>query len=222
MAAPRKTANTEPVKDVSNESISDKEKVSSELEELRAMVKQLLEDRVATQSVPIAVEKEKDEYYDIEEELNINSNQLVKIVSLIEGGLNLKGNSPQPLYLPEFGATRSVTYEELRAIYYNHPELTRNGAFFILNKNVVKALYLDSDYESILNRERLDKLVDLPTAEMMSVLKGLTKVQKETFIQRYIQGIKSQDNRFGDFNKIKAIDDYIGNSLVELASEKSN
>ncbi|WP_440110348.1 hypothetical protein [Paenibacillus sp. QZ-Y1] len=222
MAAPRKTTNAELVKDVVDESALEKEKMSSEIEELRAMVKQLLEDKVATQSVSPAIEKEKDEYYDIEEELNINSNQLVKIVSLIEGGLNLKGNSPQPLYLPEFGATRSVTYEELRAIYYNHPELTRNGAYFILNKNVVKALYLDSDYENILNKDKLEKLVDLPTSEMMSVLKGLTKVQKETFIQRYIQGIKSQDNRFGDFNKIKAIDDYIGNSLIELANQEQN
>lgn len=219
MAAPRKTATTETVKEVVDSGLIEKEKMSAELEELRAMVKQLLEDKASVKPEIVKTDSIKDEYYDIEEELNINPNQMIKIVSLIEGGLNLKGNSPQPLYLPEFGATRSVTYEELRAIYYNHPELTRNGAYFILNKNAVRALYLDSDYDNILNRDRLDKLVDLPTAEMMSALQSLTKVQKETFIQRYIQGIKSQDNRFGDFNKIKAIDDYIGNSLVELANQ---
>ncbi|MGM1044876.1 MAG: hypothetical protein ACQEXX_01880 [Bacillota bacterium] len=218
MAAPKKGKDIAETIDTNVVDI-EKDRLVAEVEELKALVQKLMVKNVEQPTMTTSKNTDED-FFDIEEELNINPNQLVKIVSMTEGGLNLKGNAPQPLYLPEFGATRAVTYEELRSIFYNHSELTREGAFFILNKNVVKALYLEDDYKKLINKDKLDKIVDLPASEILSVLKNLTKIQRETFIQRFIIGIRQNDNRYSDFNKIKAIDDYIGNSLMSLANQE--
>lgn len=158
-------------------------------------------------------------YYDIDEELNINPNKMVKIVSMVIGGLNLRGNNNIVMYFPKFGDSKKVPFEELRTIVMNHDDLARSGAFIITDPIAVKGLYLETEYEHILGQSKIEKIIDLPANEIISVLKSASKIQRDTILQKIIRGIPSGDNRYTDYNKIKAISDFVGQDITELVKD---
>jgi hypothetical protein len=195
---------------------TENEILRKELEDLRSMVKTMLENQTSKTSDKTT--DVNDVYYDIEEELNINPNKMVKIVSMVIGGLNLRANN-NTLYFPKFGDSAKVPFEELRTIVRNHDDLARSGAFVITDAIAVKGLYLEDEYEHILGVKKMEVIIDLPANEIVSVLKGASKIQRDTILQTIIRGIPSGDNRYTDYNKIKAISDYVGQDITELAKE---
>lgn len=213
--------NVEETKESVNTTSEDKEKedLKNQVSELSKMVEQLLKAQKETKEDKAESKKESSN----EEDVDINPNQRIKIISLSNGGLNLKGRGSEAIYLPEFGAPQSVSFEDLQAIYYNHGKLAREGAFFITDEKAVKALYLEQDYKNILNKEKLDGIFELSQNKMLDTVADLTSTQRKTFTARVVEGIQKGDPKYNDFNKIKALDKYIGNEtdLYQLAQSNA-
>jgi hypothetical protein len=201
-------------------SLAENEKLRKELDDLKVLVAQLVAANKDKDNSQSEVKSTKNDFYkDIEEELNISPHRMVKIVSMVIGGLNLRGSNNVIVHLPEFGSSRRIPFEELRAIYNNHPDLTRSGAFFIVDPLAVKALYLEDDYENLLNQEMMENIIDLPTNEITRTLNNLPKLQRDTVLQRIVRGIASGEERYSDLNKIKVFSDIAGVDLVTIARE---
>lgn len=150
----------------------------------------------------------------------IHPDKLIKIVSMVIGGLNLRVEKDRAhVVIDSFGQSTRVSFKDLRLIIDNHRELASNGAFIITDELAIKALYLEEEYEKILKTDKLEAIVDQEPEEIINTLENLTTIQKNTFLQKFVRGIASGDKRYGDLNKIRSISNYIGQDLEELSKE---
>lgn len=196
----------------------EKEQMKSEIDELKAMVAQLLKTQ-QEKPKPSAKKESEDIFHNIEEELNISPHRSVRVVSMTIGGLSLKGaNGKEPLQFRDFGVAKSVSFEDVRAFVDNHHELAVGGGFLIQDKSVVRALYLEEEYDRLLSKEKVENIIDLPAQEIVNTLKSAPKPLQDTIVQ-YIIRMIPRDNRYSDYGKIKVISDYVGEDLMELAKQ---
>jgi hypothetical protein len=193
-----------------NEQNSDLQK---QLNEMKLMMEQFMNPKVEK-----AVVKNNNSIFIDEEVLNVDPHKMVTIISLTNGGLNLK--SPKGIkYLRDFGATTRVTFEDLHAIVENHRDFASEGGFLIQDEASVKALYLTEEYSRLISKDRIEKFIDLPTKEIVSALSVLPKVLQETILQKVVKGISVGDSRYSDLNKIKVLNDFSGKDLQEIAKQ---
>lgn len=155
------------------------------------------------------------------DDVEVSPTKLVTIMSMKNGGLNLRGTRPIPIYLRDFGSTTRVTFDELRTICDNHYGLARNGGFLIQDKQAVKALYLEDDYKKLekVNRKTVESFIDLPIDQLIPTLESLPAVIQETIIEKVVHSIFSGDNRYTDLNKLKVLNDYTGKDLMKIAQQ---
>jgi hypothetical protein len=210
--------NTESVDKVEQKSSAEleNEKLKRELDELKAMMTQL----IASQAKPVETKRESEDIFrSIEDELNISPHKLIRVVSMVVGGLSLKGASgKEPVHFRDFGTSKTVTFEDVRAFVDNHHELALGGGFIIQDKDVVKALYLEDEYKKLLSKEKVESLIDLPADEIVNILKSAPKTLQDTIVQYFVRMIP-KDNRYTDWNKIKMVSDFVGEDLMELARQ---
>lgn len=105
--------------------------LQKQLDEMKLMIEKFMSPKVEKQ-----VAKSNDSIFiNYDEELKIDPHKMVTIISLTNGGLNLK--SPKGTkYLRDFGSTTRVTFEDLHAIVENHRDFACEGGFLI-RKSVV-------------------------------------------------------------------------------------
>lgn len=210
-------AQTAPV--VANEESS----LAKQVSDLTALVQSLLEqnkqltlekDEVKTE----LVKTEKSLYETVEDRLDIDPREYIKLISLTDGGLNLATNTTV-IRFNDFGVTKSVTFEDLRAIVDNHPNSAKEGAFLIQNEKAVKALYLDDEYENMLNKDQVESIITLPIKEIKKTLDSVSATLKETIIARILKGIMGGNQKFQDRGKILDIGNHIGKDLYKIVAE---
>jgi hypothetical protein len=194
----------------------EKEDLKNKVAELEIMMKNFLQGQ--QESSVEQVKTKKDFYYDIEEELQISPHSQVRIMSLVVGGLSLRALH-HVVSIPEFGNSLSVSFEDLRHIVNNHSDLAKDGAFIILSEKVVKALYLDRDYEKLLSRKDIELIVNLDPNRIYDILKSSSKVQLQSIIHQFLQEIPKGDARYLDHNKLRIISDFVGTDIYQLAIE---
>lgn len=187
--------------------------LQKQLDEMKLMMEQFMNPKVEK-----AVVKNNNSIFVDEEVLNVDPHKMVTIISLTNGGLNLK--SPKGIkYLRDFGATTRVTFEDLHAIVENHRDFASEGGFLIQDEASVKALYLTEEYSRLISKDRIEKFIDLPTKEIASALSVLPKALQETILQKVVKGISVGDSRYSDLNKIKVLNDFSGKDLQEIAKQ---
>lgn len=186
----------------------EKEQMKRQIDELSALVKQLLEEKTKQNTIAEGMIAE------------IDPNKKIRIISLISGGLNLKSDyMNQPFYLSDFGKFLDIKYDDLNSIVNNQRELAENGAFWITNKEAVEALYLEEDYKRMVEKDTIEKIMTLHTNDIVDIIGSVSDIQKETILQLIIKGIRESKEGYTDLNKIKAISDNVGQDLLELAKD---
>lgn len=197
------------------DSTTENENLKQEVAALKDLVQQLLNNHRKTETKAKALADDSEEL--IEEPQH---NASIKIISLVNGGLNLKiSNDKTPIYLPDFGSTTNVKYEDLQSIFNNHREAAKEGMFLIQNDKAVKSLYLQRDYEKMIKLKVIENIIELPTHEIVETMKNTTKTIRETITERIVQGIASNDRRYFDRNKINEISKCVGKDLYDLANK---
>lgn len=208
---------------VSSIPVSSDETLATQVSDLTALVQSLLEQNKQLQSEKeqvkeISVKAENSLYETAEDRLDIDPREYVKIISLTDGGLNLATNTTV-VRLNDFGVSKSVTFEDLRAIVDNHPTSARGGSFLIQSEKAVKALYLDDEYENMLNKDQVESIITLPMSEIKNTLDSVGSILKETIISRIIKGIISGSQKYQDRSKIIEIGNHIGKDLYKIVTE---
>lgn len=148
MARPKKTQ------------VVDEVKVNDELlKQLEEMKKQLAELKAENESLKQVEDKKVED--DDEEE--ITGDTEIMVISQTVGSLAIstEGNGVGNVYrFSHFGELQDIPFSDLKDIVKNKRRFATEGAYYIANKEAVKKLRLDKDYERIINNDLFAHILD--------------------------------------------------------------
>ncbi|MGG1650430.1 hypothetical protein ABHN03_16630 [Paenibacillus sp. NRS-1775] len=227
MAAPKKMeiTNTENTNNKPSQKTEKEIALEDQVAKLTSLVEDLLEKnkKIETSHEEIKTETKKVNslFESVEDKLDIDPREYIRVVSLTNGGLNLTGTT-STIRFNDFGSSKTITFEDVRAIVDNHTKFAHEGAFLIQSEKAVKALYLDDVYQKFVSRETIDNIISLDIDEIIDTLNSVSPTLKENIIERIVVGIATNDNKFQDRYKIDAIGKLVKQDLYELAKVKNN
>ncbi|MEK4427823.1 hypothetical protein MHB54_01040 [Paenibacillus sp. FSL M7-0802] len=227
MAAPKKMeiANTENTNNEPTQKTVREIALEDQVAKLTSLVEDLLEKnkKIETSHEEIKTETKKVNslFESVEDKLDIDPREYIRVISLTNGGLNLTGTT-STIRFNDFGSSKTITFEDVRAIVDNHTKFAHEGAFLIQSEKAVKALYLDDVYQKFVSRETIDNIISLDIEEIIDTLNSVSPTLKENIIERIVVGIAANDSRFQDRYKIDSIGKLIKQDLYELAKVKNN
>ena len=199
------TSLTTVVKDTSSEM----EELKKENAELKEQMKLILEKlNVGNEPKVTAPESENTSYsYDDDEGnfVEINPMKPIRVVSLSDGGVNLKTakNGGKVFRLDKFGHSTSITYSDLQDVIATCRPLIENGTVYICNKDVVRNNYLEENYKHFLTVDTISNILSFNTEQIVDMVKNTTESIQESIISLVVKKINNGENV--DMNKVNAI-----------------
>lgn len=191
------------------------DKLKLEVEEIKKMLLNLTNQQNKVSQVPI----QKEEIFQ-NQEFEIRPNKYIKVISLTHGMLVL---STEPMgqgkvfIFNKFGETKNIIYSELTEILHCNQSFAESGKFYIANKDVVFNHGLVEFYNNILNKEKIENILDYSQEQVVDLFKNSTDSQKETIVSLLADRIiKDQEV---DLNKVNAISKVYGRDIIEMAEE---
>lgn len=206
-----------PPKKKVEEQVISQEDILKENQELKEQLKQLMKRLDAQINEPkvaaVAIE-------DDESVPEIPLNKTVKVMSLFHGGLNLKTSedaTAQVFRFEHVGQVFSIIYADLVKIIGNQRRFFEEGYCMILDKNVVKAHYLEEPYKKFINAKVIGEILDYDVAKMTDVFSSTTKVIQQTIVDIVIN--KMLNNEYVDKNKVDALSRAYGKDIFDLVNK---
>lgn len=142
--------------------------------------------------------------------------KMIKIVSLVTGGLTLQGS--RVIYIPKQFDSVTVTDSEARIIISNMPESARSGLFYITDREFIEENELEDAYTTILSDEQLRELLNRNVDEVVEIYKNSTDRQKEIIntmiIDGRLNGTRIDANLVQELSQISGID-FMGIDKIE-------
>jgi len=189
------------------------EELERELEELKKKLETLMSEKVS------AVEKNNDIKDENEVFPEIPMNKPIKVMSLYTGGLNLKRyeDDKTPIRFNMYGETQPILYMDLLKIISHQRKFFEEGYCIVLDKNVIKAHYLEKHMSKILDKKTIDNLLDYDDEKIEDLFNGTTKQIKETIVDLIVDKIVKKE--YVDRNKVALISELYGKDLYEIADK---
>jgi hypothetical protein len=187
------------------------EKLKKELEE----VKKLLQQQAVQKNELVKV-SEPDE--DIIPEIPMH--KAIKVMSLFSGGLNLKtsndGNA-QVFRFEYVGQIFPMVYSDLVKVLANQRKFFEQGYCMILDKDVVKAHYLEEHYKKFIDGKIINQFLDYEIDKITELFANTTPVIQQSIVDVIIAKINNND--YVDKNKVTAISDIYGHDIFDIAKQ---
>lgn len=179
--------------------------LEKELEEMKALVAKLMAEKESV--------KTEENFPDIP------MNKPIKVMSLYTGGLNLKKSDDDktPIRFNRFGEIQPILYMDLIKIISHQRKFFEEGYCVILDKDVIKAHYLEDVMKKILDKETIDKILDYDNDKIKELFLGTTKQLRETIVELIVD--KIMRNEYVDRNKVALISELYGRDLYEIAEQ---
>lgn len=195
-----------------NELVKKNEELEKELEKMKEMLQKLMaEKKVDT--------KQNSEMKEEEVLPEIPMNKPIKVMSLYTGGLNLKRyeDDKTPIRFNMYGETQPILYMDLLKIISHQRKFFEEGYCIVLDKNVIKAHYLEKHMSTILDKKTIDNLLDYDDEKIKDLFNGTTKQIKETIVDLIVDKIIKKE--YVDRNKVALISELYGKDLYEIADK---
>lgn len=194
-------------KDKTSEETVNKEEASVIVEN------KVLKDKVSTLTNEIETLKEMISTMNQNNKNGISNYQSKKIsvISLIPNTyiLSTEENGSGKVYkFPHYGYSHKIKYDDLEQIVHLYREQAECGYFYIDDKNAVREFGLEDEYENILNKGRMDKLIRLEDSDCVDAFINMNDDMREHIIDSIIENMKTGYNY--DFNYLKQIKDETG------------
>lgn len=190
-------------------------KKNKELEKELARMKEMLQKLITEKQMSIAENNKAEE--DILPEIPMN--KPIKVMSLYTGGLNLKRyeDDKTPIRFNMYGETQPILYMDLLKIISHQRKFFEEGYCIVLDKNVIKAHYLEKHMSKILDKKTIDNLLDYDDEKIKDLFNGTTKQIKETIVDLIVDKIIKKE--YVDRNKVALISELYGKDLYEIADK---
>ncbi len=212
------TKNTAQTETINTETHSDDntkiELLEKENELLKSQVNEilaLLKDMKSKETEIMSNVNSKNNDSDIYEENNhefvdINPLKPIKVISLSDGGVNLKttndGNA-KVFRFDKFGHVATITYADLQDCIATCRPFIEDGTVYICDKDVVRNNYLDEYYKHFLTVDTMNNILSFPQNKIVDMVKNTTPTIQDTLIDLMVKKINNNENV--DMNKIDAI-----------------
>lgn len=204
------TATTENIT-VDNKTTSEMAELKKENAELREQMKLILEKLSASTSNKGDTEKSelenKIDYFEEDEGnfVEINPMKPIRVVSISDGGVNLKTakTGGKVFRLDKFGHSTSITYSDLQDVIATCRPLIENGTVYICNKDVVRNNYLEENYKHFLTADTISNILSFDTDKIIDMVKNTTEPIQESIISLVVK--KINNGEYVDMNKVNAI-----------------
>ena len=198
-------------KTIDNDLIKKNKELEKELARMKKMVQKLKTEK----QTPIAENNKAEE--DILPEIPMN--KPIKVMSLYTGGLNLKRyeDDKTPIRFNMYGETQPILYMDLLKIISHQRKFFEEGYCIVLDKNVIKAHYLEKHMSKILDKKTIDNLLDYDDEKIKDLFNGTTKQIKETIVDLIVDKIIKKE--YVDRNKVALISELYGKDLYEIADK---
>lgn len=207
-----KESNVEP----SSENVSKIEQLEEENKMLKSQVSEILnllkdmktkESEAQTNYCNI-MNNDSTNGFDEEEHTFVDINPLkpIKVISLSDGGVNLKttndGNA-KVFRFDKFGHVATITYSDLQDCIATCRPFIEDGTVYICDKDVVRNNYLDEYYKHFLTIDTINNILSFPQNKIVDMVKNTTPTIQDTLIDLMVKKINNNENV--DMNKIDAI-----------------
>lgn len=192
-----KTASTEE----SRLNVEDLIKENSELREQLALTLQKLEKVSLSTDEDVSAENSLDHEF-----VEINPMKPIRVVSLSDGGVNLKTSGERGgkiFRLDKFGHSISITYADLQDVIATCRSFIEDGTVYICDKNVVRNNYLDEYYKKFLTVDTITNILSFDKDRIVDMVKNTTVPIQETIISLICSKINKGE--YVDMNKVDAI-----------------
>lgn len=196
-----------------NDLVKRNEELEKELEKMKEMLQKLMTEKENKLNQEIKQEEEEEVFPEIP------MNKPIKVMSLYTGGLNLKryGDDKTPIRFNMYGETQPILYMDLLKIISHQRKFFEEGYCIVLDKNVIKAHYLEKHMSKILDKKTIDNLLDYDDEKIKDLFNGTTKQIKETIVDLIVDKIIKKE--YVDRNKVALISELYGKDLYEIADK---
>lgn len=175
--------------------------LKSQVNEILNLLKDLNEKKSEPQ-VNVANDFEEEEHTFVD----INPLKPIKVISLSDGGVNLKttndGNA-KVFRFDKFGHVATITYADLQDCIATCRPFIEDGTVYICDKDVVRNNYLDEYYKHFLTVDTMNNILSFPQNKIVDMVKNTTPTIQDTLIDLMVKKINNNENV--DMNKIDAI-----------------
>lgn len=194
--------------ELSSENISKIELLEEENKILKSQVNEILNllkdlnEKKSEPQVNVANDFEEEEYTFVD----ISPLKPIKVISLSDGGVNLKttndGNA-KVFRFDKFGHVATITYADLQDCIATCRPFIEDGTVYICDKDVVRNNYLDEYYKHFLTVDTINNILSFPQSKIVDMVKNTTPTIQDTLIDLMVKKINNNENV--DMNKIDAI-----------------
>lgn len=102
-----------------------------------------------------------------------------------------------------YGQIHSILYEDLAKIIHNNSRFAKEGYFFIMDSRVIKIHNLEADYAKILDKNKIDNILNMDVEVIRNLVRNTTPHIKNTIVSMVVDKITNGENV--DLNKVRAI-----------------
>lgn len=194
--------------ELSSENISKIELLEEENKMLKSQVNEILNllkdlnEKKSEPQVNVANDFEEEEHTFVD----ISPLKPIKVISLSDGGVNLKttndGNA-KVFRFDKFGHVATITYADLQDCIATCRPFIEDGTVYICDKDVVRNNYLDEYYKHFLTVDTMNNILSFPQNKIVDMVKNTTPTIQDTLIDLMVKKINNNENV--DMNKIDAI-----------------
>lgn len=146
--------------------------------------------------------------------------ELIKVMSLRYGVLNLNVNDHLALRLDKYCEIKPVLYSNLIDIVNQNRSFAEYGYFYILDDRAVYHLGLSNAYKSLVSGDIMNHIDEYSKEQIENILKNVRKEQKDTIL--YNLSLRLYNDEQVDVNKIKFIGDICGVDIFANVREMHN
>lgn len=140
----------------------------------------------------------------------------IKFISLVPGGLNLKGN--RMYHIDKQFGYKMIPETEARSIVANMPNTVANGMVYIADKDFVAECELDGIYEEILNDKQLKELLNRNVNDVVEIYKSAGPAQKKIIIDMITE--RRMNGHDIDANIVVELGKLCGKNLMEIEPDE--
>lgn len=170
--------------------------------------------KIIEQSIP-------DDDYE-EEEIDINPQKYVTVISLYSGQLNLStlpGGKGKNFTFNGFGESKKIMYQNLVDVMEALPRFLNDGYYYIADKKVQRRHGLDELYSKLLTKQMIENIfTDKMTDEEAGIMyKSASKQQQSAIIDLIVRKLVSQG--VVDMNMVSTISRISGIDIAKKVEE---
>lgn len=155
--------------------------------------------------------------------VELQPNTYIDVISLCNNLLNLRTNrgGAKPFYktFRYFGEKQRVLYSDLVDIMDNHPTFVENGAFYIMNEDVIREHGKDDAYAKILTKDKIEKIVsgEFKSEDALALYKIANDSQKKVIMDIIIERIR--DEKEVDKNFVYQLEKVSGKKIFDRVED---